>query len=517
MRWTEVSRAPGAAVVVLAALMLGGIAQAGEDFEVASQILEKHQSSLVVVRFTANQKMFGQEQDVETFVQGVVVAPDLVVINSGPFEEAKMPEVKGLGGMMGGGNLFGSREKPKDIKIWIEKDNEIPAKFVGMEKPYTLAFLRAEKELPSQCKPVSLQSVSLKTGSRIWVLSRKLLKKLDHPFEVLREHVSAVWPKPALEYQIQQDASADCSLAFDSEGTLIGLINSSRALKSAFETEGEIDIGSIGAMMSGIFSGGGLGSVGHALIPAEVLNPILANPPIERPRSWLGFMDDSLEVLSKDVASALGLEKNQKGIRLANVPEETPLAKAALKPGDIVLEIAEHDFRKVEEKEMSAVLEKLKDLPIGKEVPLVYLRSDKGKFRKDETAVVPVVHPVRYEEADPTEVKVVGVKVRPLTYDFRHRNNLGRDVDGAAIFYVKPGSPADIAGLDEEDVLLGIGTSRENMIQLKSPEDLEKTVKSLAKDKPKELIAKAWRDQDTQFFTLRIVKWPGAGGAPKSK
>ena len=58
--------------------------------------------------------------------------------------------------------------------------------------------------------------------------------------------------------------------------------------------------------------------------------------PLEAWKPWLGV---STQVLTNDLADALGLEKTSRGIRISQVFPDTPANKAGLLAGDLIFRI----------------------------------------------------------------------------------------------------------------------------------------------------------------------------------
>jgi Zn-dependent M28 family amino/carboxypeptidase len=141
------------------------------------------------------------------------------------------------------------------------------------------------------------------------------------------------------------------------------------------------------------------------------------------------------------------------GVRVVETLPDGPAAKAGVKSGDIIVALAETKVLKIKD-----LLEILKDLPSGEELPLKLARSGKEE-------VVNVLFPARRS----------GFRVT-----FGSVPDYGFSGIGVRFASIRDGSPAAAAGVKDGDVLVRWGG--------KDVEDVEQWTRLLGKHKPGDLV-----------------------------
>jgi serine protease Do len=93
----------------------------------------------------------------------------------------------------------------------------------------------------------------------------------------------------------------------------------------------------------------------------------------------------------------------------------------------------------------------------GKTTTLSVMRD--GDVRKIDVTLA--TRPGEQQTADAStsahHAATVGLSLAPLTPDLRDQLSLPEGTRGAVIAEVKPGSPAEAAGLQQNDIILGVG------------------------------------------------------------
>jgi serine protease Do len=180
--------------------------------------------------------------------------------------------------------------------------------------------------------------------------------------------------------------------------------------------------GRVVGVNTAIFSPNG-GSVGIGFaIPAKVANEtvrqLIANGSVTR--GWLGIQ---LQELTTELAAALEL-KSRKGVLVGEVLDGTPAAKAGLEDGDLITEIAGEKVDSPNE-----------------------LSRRVASFAPGEKVKVKVRDTLSSD---------VGVRVSELNDSLRQQFRVPQDVDGVVVTGVRPGSPAEEAGLRPGAVILQV-------------------------------------------------------------
>jgi serine protease Do len=333
-----------------------------------------------------------------------------------------------------------SRAKLESITVTLADGSEYEAELVGADQASDLAVLKIRAG-----KPLPFVKFGDSTKARVgdWVVA------IGNPFglggTVTSGIISAVYRNTgtggAYDRYIQTDASINRGNSggplFDMRGNVIGINN---------------------AILSP--SGGSVG-IGFA-IPAEIAAPIVeqlkAGREIQR-----GYLGVGLAPINEDFAASLGLQK-RRGEFVQTVQEDSPAARAGLRPGDIIT--------KVNGKEVSpdqTVSYLVANLQPGTVVPLELLRDGRkltvnvtlGK-RPSETELRQQVQsfdpeaeePMAPGTADQTIEQKLGLQVMALTPGIARSLGVMPDTKGVVIAAVDPNSDAARKGLRRGDIIL---------------------------------------------------------------
>jgi serine protease Do len=170
-------------------------------------------------------------------------------------------------------------------------------------------------------------------------------------------------------------------------------------------------------------------------------------------RGWLGV---SIQPLTPELAKSFGL-KDEKGVLISDVVQDSPAERAGIAAGDIVVEF---DGKKVDtpqdlQKAVAATVP-------GKGVPLKVWRDKSEKKLEikigetpDETVALKSTNKGR---------SLLGLDVRPVTPDIARQLNL-RGGEGVVIFSVEDDSAAAEAGLQRGDVIREVNRQRVRSVQ----------------------------------------------------
>lgn len=165
-------------------------------------------------------------------------------------------------------------------------------------------------------------------------------------------------------------------------------------------------------------------------------------------RGWLGVQ---VQRVDEDLAKSLKMA-DTKGALVSDVTPGSPAAEAGLQPGDVVREL---DGKPVATS--SELSSRIASLGPGERVSLGVLRGGSPKSLSVTLGTFP---DQTVADAKQTENRGrLGVSVRTLTPDVAQGLDLPNDAKGVVIVSVKPGSPADDAGLREHDVVVGVDGS----------------------------------------------------------
>jgi serine protease Do len=211
--------------------------------------------------------------------------------------------------------------------------------------------------------------------------------------------------------------------------------------------------GQVIGINTAIYSPNG-GSVGIGFaIPSA-----LAKPVIEQlrqhgkvDRGWLGVQ---IQQVTPEIAKSLGLGKGE-GALIADVTEGGPAAKAGFKQGDVILAFDGHK------------IDKVRDLPIvvaesaiGHKADVKIWRDGKEATLHPSIVAMPdnpkVAQSRRPARRSPEQSSALGLRLAPLTNEWRQRLNLAKGVKGVVVTRVDSGSPFNDLGLQVGDVIESI-------------------------------------------------------------
>jgi serine protease Do len=193
---------------------------------------------------------------------------------------------------------------------------------------------------------------------------------------------------------------------------------------------------------SGGFQGVGLAVASN--LAKSVVPQLLKDGTVKR-----GYLGVQIKDLDPEIAPRLGL-KDQSGVVIAAVHENTPAAKAGLKDGDVLTSLAGKPIKDGRELQRMVA-----GLPLGKPVEVTVVRDGKPVMlqvvieeqpREFGSARVPL-RPGPRSNPDTVNLDKIGVEVADLTPELAEQLGYPRDAKGVVVASVEPGSAADLSGL----------------------------------------------------------------------
>jgi serine protease Do len=220
--------------------------------------------------------------------------------------------------------------------------------------------------------------------------------------------------------------------------------------------------------MNTAIAGGGTG-VGFA-VPANIMRSLL--PQLEKgeavQRGWLGV---TVQDLTPDLAQALGVAATTRGAVITDVAAGSPAAGAGLRPDDVVTAVEGKPIGSA-----AALTRSVAFQAPGTTLVLHVLRAGQDQDVKVRLGAAPAPsQPVAArEDAEAREPGRLGLAFRDVPPEVARAGGPSR---GALVAQVRPGSPADAAGLEPGMVVVSAGGRR-----IASARDLEAALRSARPD-----------------------------------
>ncbi len=214
-------------------------------------------------------------------------------------------------------------------------------------------------------------------------------------------------------------------------------------------------------------SGGSVG-IGFA-IPSNLAKNVVVQLKEHGHATW-GWLGIAIESITPSIAKSLGLDQEHPtgAALVASVSENSPAAKAGLKPGDVITAAGGHQIRDPHDLPRLVAA-----APIGSKLPLKILRDGKELTLEatiGEMPKAPETEQAAEQSGGPESA--LGMEFVPLTPQLRSRLHTPKDVKGVVVGRVADNSPAASLGIQPGDVVESIDrkpvtTPREATAQLK--------------------------------------------------
>ena len=193
--------------------------------------------------------------------------------------------------------------------------------------------------------------------------------------------------------------------------------------------------------------GGGSNGIGFA-IPSNLVRAIVASAKQGRDyfeRPWIGA---GFEAVTVQVAEALGLQRPS-GALVSSVDDDSPAAKAGLRPGDLILRMNGSPIEHVD-----ALGYRLATQQIGKDVTFVIQRQ--GKEREVKVRLQRAPEGAGHEVAIDGRSPFAGATVADLSPRTADRIGLPADRKGVVIMEIARNSTAEQVGLRPGDLVQAV-------------------------------------------------------------
>jgi len=300
-------------------------------------------------------------------------------------------------------------EGADELKVSLSDDREFIAKVIGTDPKTDVAVIKIESEtLPS----VTLaDSEKLRVGDIVFAVGNPLGVGQTVTMGIVsatgRDNLGLLADRGGYENFIQTDAA----------------INQGNSGGALVDAQGRL-VGINTAILSGRGGSGNIG-IGFA-IPVNQASTVLTSL-VETGTVQRGYLGVNIDELKPDVAEALGLKKEQRGVIITNLPKDSPAAKAGLERSDVVVAIEGHEVSTPQD-----LRNRVAARAPGSEVELRVLRDGKERTIKAKLGAL--------SAAQAATEFLPGVTAKPLDDEARRQLGSPKDLEGVVITEVAEGS-----------------------------------------------------------------------------
>ncbi|HYZ63540.1 MAG TPA: Do family serine endopeptidase [Acetobacteraceae bacterium] len=354
------------------------------------------------------------------------------------------------------------------LSVTLDDGTELPATIVGRDARTDIAVLKVKANHPLP---------SLKLGDSSQVRPGEWVVAVGNPFG-LGGTVTA-----GIVSALGRDIGAG---PYDQFLQIDAAINQGNSGGPLFTQDGKV-IGVNTAILSP--SGGSIG-IGFA-IPSDTVKSVVGQIRTAG-HVTRGYLGVETQKVTPAIASGLGLDGDVHGALIASVAPDSPAAKAGFQAGDVVQSV---DGAKVANPHELAL--RVADIKPGQSTEISVLRSGEQKTLNVTVAALPDDQATADRGGAQGESRHgIGVALAPLSPEIRGQLNVPESTKGAVVAEVRPGSPAQQAGLQQGDVVVGVGAKA-----VTGPAETASAIRS-ARREGKAVALRVLRDGQSRFVAI---------------
>jgi serine protease Do len=368
------------------------------------------------------------------------------------------------------------------VSVTLSNGTTYPAKIIGTDPKTDLAVLRIEAGRPLPYVDLG-SSANVEPGE--WVIA------MGNPFGLGGTVTAGI--VSALGRDIG-DGPYDRFIQIDAP------INEGNSGGPLFDQHGQV----IGINTAILTPTGGSVGIGFA-IPSDmvkrVVTQLVANGKVVR-----GYLGVAAQTVSPTMAAAMGLSTETPetdGALVAAVSPHSPAFRAGIKPGDLITSVNGHAVTNPGD-----LADDIANVDPGADTTLTFIRGGKQRQISVAVATMPANVDADFQSggnapqaAPAPHQPVIGLTLAPLTADGRNQLNLPDGASGAVVAGVKPNSPADQAGLQPGDLIVGVGP-----VDIASPDDAVHAIDAARKSGATALALRIIRQGQPLFVGIGLGK-----------
>ncbi|HEY8287814.1 MAG TPA: trypsin-like peptidase domain-containing protein, partial [Acetobacteraceae bacterium] len=355
------------------------------------------------------------------------------------------------------------------VSVTLDNGTQLPAKIIGRDPRTDIAILKVNADKPLPYIQLG-NSRDVKPGE--WVVA------MGNPFG-LGGSVTA-----GIVSAVSRDIGAG---PYDQFIQVDAPINRGNSGGPLFTQDGKV-IGMNTAIISP--SGGSVG-IGFA-IPSDMIRTVSAE--LEHSgHVTRGYVGVEAQQITGATAKALHLPENS-GALLAGIKSDSPASRAGLEPGDVIQSV--NGTKIANPRDLAVNVASIKP---GDEAHLQVLHDGNDKTVDVKVGQMPNDQVASNSESGHSSHAQVGLALAPLSPDMRNQLDVPEGTNGAVVRGVRPGSPAEEAGLQPGDVIVGVGTEK-----VTSPAEAARAMRSALNGKDHALALRIIRNGEPIFVGITV-------------
>jgi serine protease Do len=230
----------------------------------------------------------------------------------------------------------------------------------------------------------------------------------------------------------------------------------------------------------------GANNLGFAIpanIAKRVVSALIRNGSVTR--SYIGIVPGAMQDLERFYALDLNT-----GMLIDSVDPDSPAAKAGLQGGDILLAINGRPVDGRFPEQLPSIQNTIASQAVGSALGLTVRRG------KQTSNVTVVTERLESSMGDEWALDRWGLSVRKVTRRYAREHELADDT-GVLVIGVRPGYPADVAGLEPGDIVTKV--NRRPVVSL----DVIKAAHEAYAQRPAPTLLEAGRDRRVSLFVIK--------------
>jgi serine protease Do len=335
----------------------------------------------------------------------------------------------------------------KSVSVTLDDGTKLQAKVVGRDPRTDIAVLKVDAHRPLPYIQLG-NSANVQPGQ--WVVA------IGNPFGLGGTVTAGIVSASG------RDIGAG---PYDQFIQIDAPINQGNSGGPLFTQDGKV-IGMDTAILSP--SGGSIG-IGFA-IPSDTIRTIVSQLEAHG-KVTRGYIGVEAQQISDAMAKAMHLPASS-GALIAGVQHDTPASHAGLEPGDVITSVNGQAVKNPRDLAVDIAA-----VPPGDEAQLQVMHDGQTKTVSVKVGHMPSEQMASNATGEPSHERI-GLALAPLSPDLRNQLDVPDGTHGAVVRGVEPGSPADQAGLQPGDVIVGVDGKK-----VGSPSEAANAIRSASKDR----------------------------------